>query len=59
MKTWCEEEGFVCIDPFDTIMNVLNEVDTSVYMWNEYHPNAPEGIGLYSYAVLQEANRVS
>ncbi len=57
MKEWCDDHGYICIDPFDTIMTVLSEVDTSVYMYNDYHPNAPEGIGLYSYAVLQGANR--
>lgn len=57
MKAWCDGESRICIDPFDTIMTVLNEVDVSVYMYNDYHPNAPEGIGLYSYAVMQAANR--
>ncbi len=59
MKAWCDGESRICIDPFDTIMSVLNEVDVSVYMYNDYHPNAPEGIGLYSYAVMQAANRAS
>ncbi len=59
MAEWCREEGFVCIDPFDTILQVLLESDPSVYMWNDYHPNAPQGIGLYSYAVMQESNITS
>ncbi len=57
MAEWCSNEGFVCIDPFDTILEVLNNSDPSIYMWNDYHPNAPEGIGLYSYAVMQASNR--
>ena len=54
MVEWCDGEHTICIDPNDTIMNVLEDVDTSVYMWNDYHPNAPEGVGLYSYAVIQQ-----
>ena len=54
MSEWCDGEHRICIDPYDTIMNVLGEVDTSVYMWNDYHPDAPEGVGLYSYAVIQQ-----
>lgn len=54
MIEWCDGEQRICIDPNDTIMDVLEEVDTSVYMWNDYHPDAPEGVGLYSYAVIQQ-----
>ena len=55
MIEWCaEDDRRICIDPNDTIMSVLEDVDTSVYMWNDYHPDAPEGIGLYSYAVIQQ-----
>ena len=56
MVTFCnEEENRILIDPYETIMNVLSESDPSVYMWNDYHPNAPQGIELYSYAVLKSA----
>ena len=54
MIAWCDGEERICIDPYDTIMDVLGEVDTEVYMWNDYHPDAPEGVGLYSYAVIQQ-----
>lgn len=54
MSEWCDNERRICIDPNDTIMEVLGEVDTSVYMWNDFHPDAPEGVGLYSYAVIQQ-----
>jgi hypothetical protein len=57
MKDWCGlDEHRYFIDPSETILSVLSEVDTSVYMWNDYHPNAPEGVNLYSYAVLQQAS---
>ena len=48
----CNGEDIIFIDPTETILNVLNSSDPSVYMWNEYHPSTPEGIDLYSYAVL-------
>lgn len=54
MCEWCDGEQRICIDPNDTIMRVLEEVDTSVYLWNDFHPDAPEGVGLYSYAVIQQ-----
>lgn len=56
LTAWCDGEERICIDPFDTIMSTLEVVDTSVYMWNDFHPNAPEGVGLYSYAVLHCAD---
>ena len=56
MATFCSEaDNRILIDPYDTIMNVLSESDPSVYMWNDYHPNAPQGVELYSYAVLKSA----
>ena len=52
---WCRsDDRRICIDPNDTIMSVLEDVDTSVYMWNDFHPDEPEGVGLYSYAVIQQ-----
>lgn len=56
MREWCDGNERIFIDPSDTILDVLSEVDTDVYMWNDYHPDAPEGVNLYSYAVLQQAS---
>ena len=58
MESWCNDEGWYFMDPSDIILDVLEEVDTSVYMWNEYHPDQPEGIGLYSYAVMLSASQM-
>lgn len=55
LREWCDGEQRIMIDPCDTIMETLAEVDTSVYMWNDFHPDTPEGINLYSYAVLVNA----
>ena len=56
MADYCSEaEERILIDPADTIMSVLEESDPSIYMYNDYHPNAPQGVGLYSYAVLRSA----
>lgn len=56
MRQWCDGQQRIFIDPSDIILDVLSEVDTEVYMWNDYHPDAPEGVNLYSYAVLQQAS---
>ena len=55
MRVWCDEEGWYFMDPSFIILDVLDDVDTSVYMWNDYHPDEPEGVGLYSYAVMLSA----
>ena len=54
LKNWCNGEDRICIDPYNTIMDVLENSDTDAYMWNEYHPNSTRGVNLYSYAVLQQ-----
>jgi len=53
LAKWCERSGFVCIDPHPYVSSVLKEKGESVFMLNDLHPNAPQGIGLYSYAVLK------
>jgi lysophospholipase L1-like esterase len=53
LAKWCERSGVVCIDPHPYISSVLKEKGESVFMRNDLHPNSPQGIGLYSYAVLK------
>ena len=36
------------------IMEILDSEGTSKYMFNDFHPNTPDGVGLFSYAVLQQ-----
>ena len=50
---WGENANCICIDPEPYIASVLNEESHSKYMQNAFHPNAPEGVGLFSYAVLK------
>lgn len=56
LYAWCDGEERICIDPGSTILDVLEDVDVSVYMWNDYHPDTPQGVNLYSYAVLRPAS---
>ena len=41
------------IDPNPIIQSKLSEEGVDKYMYNENHPNSPQGIGLFSYAVLK------
>ena len=38
---------------------VCEDEGESKYMYNDFHPNAPDGIGLYCYAVLTDAHNRS
>jgi lysophospholipase L1-like esterase len=51
---WCDGTDRIVIDPYPVIMEVLYSEGTSKYMLNDFHPNTPDGIGLFSYAVLQQ-----
>ena len=53
LKEWCSRTEYICIDPDPVIRSVLENEDYKKYMYNEFHPNAPEGVGLFSYAVLK------
>jgi len=49
----CEDEvGLLFIDPTDKITSVLNTQITNKYLVDYIHPNAADGIILYSQAVL-------
>lgn len=51
---WCNGSDRIAIDPYEPIMEVLNSEGTSRYMANDFHPNEPDGVGLFSYAVLEQ-----
>ena len=53
LKVWCSESDAIYLDPKDTILSVMNKDGISKYTQDGLHPNAPEGVGLYSYAVLK------
>lgn len=53
LKEWCRRTDHICIDPDLVIRTILENDDYRKYMYNEFHPNEPEGVGLFSYAVLK------
>ena len=57
LSEWCGKTSFRYIDPDPVIMSVLSEGDPYKYLYNNFHPNAPAGIGLYSYAVLKASSQ--
>ena len=56
MESYCGNSDCIYIDADRVISSVLNKEGTGKYMYNEFHPNAPDGIGLFSYAVLKAAH---
>jgi len=56
LKDLCAEKGFGYMDPEPIVVSVLNAEGTDKYMFNNFHPNASKGVGLYSYAVLKSAH---
>ena len=55
LDKWCDEQGMEFIDPKEPIEAAFEKDTPRPYMVDYLHPNAKEGIGLYSYAVLKEA----
>lgn len=49
----CDEKGYICINPDPVLTSVLKDTGIKDYMKDNVHPNAPNGVGLYSYAVLK------
>ncbi len=52
----CIAKGYRYINPDPVIQSVIEDEGASKYMYNDFHPNAPDGIGLYCYAVLIDAH---
>lgn len=52
----CIAKGYRYINPDPVIQSVIEDEGASKYMYNDFHPNAPDGIGLYCYAVLMDAH---
>lgn len=55
----CIAKGYRYINPDPVIQSVIEDEGASKYMYNDFHPNAPDGIGLYCYAVLLDAHKRS
>ena len=50
---WCEETGYSFINPDPVIVSVLGKEGSERFMLNEFHPGVPDGVALFSYAVLK------
>ncbi len=55
LKDMCAGSGYQYINPDPVITSVIYAEGYDKYMYNDFHPNASEGVGLYSYAVLKAA----
>lgn len=55
LKDMCTGSGFQYINPDPVITSVIYTEGYDKYMYNDFHPNASDGVGLYCYAVLKEA----
>lgn len=53
LNDWCGKNNCICINPEPVLKSILNNENRDKYMNNYLHPNSPEGICLYSYAVLK------
>ena len=56
LKDMCQGSGYQYINPDPIITEVIYSEGYDRYMHNDFHPNAPDGVGLYSYAVLKSAH---
>ena len=56
LKDMCHGSGYQYINPDPIITEVIYSEGYDRYMHNDFHPNAPDGVGLYSYAVLKSAH---
>lgn len=55
----CIAKGYGYINPDPVIQSVIADEGSAKYMFNDFHPNAPVGVGLFSYAVLKDAHERS
>lgn len=55
LKDMCAVSGYQYINPDPVITSVIYTEGYDKYMYNDFHPNASDGVGLYSYAVLKAA----
>jgi hypothetical protein len=52
-REWCNGNDSVYIDPLPAMLSVMDEEGATRFMFNGCHPTAPDGVGLYSYGVLE------
>ena len=56
LEETCKTNSYRYINPDPIIQSVFAKEGSSKYMYNDFHPNAPKGVGLFSYAVLKDAH---
>ena len=56
LEGWYKDTDYHYINPNTIILSVIASEGPVKYMYNDFHPNAPRGVGLFSYAVLQDAH---
>ena len=55
LEDWCSKNGYNFIDPVPVLEQIINDENKDKYYVDYLHPNSPDGIGLYTYAVLKAA----
>lgn len=53
LKSYCEDKGYLYLDPTPAIRRLLSVEVTSDYLIDHIHPNSGKGIDLFSRAVLE------
>ena len=53
LEEWCGKSNCIYVNPVPVLASVLDDEDRGKYMIDGFHPNSPNGVGLYSYAVLK------
>lgn len=53
LEVWCGTNDCIYVDPVPVLSSLLGNENRGKYMIDGVHPNTPDGIGLYSYAVLK------
>ena len=53
---WCKRTEYRFINPAPIITEAFAKEGAAKFMYNNFHPKAPEGIELFSYAVLKSAH---
>lgn len=53
LEEWCSQTDYRYINPDPVIQDAFAKEGAAKFMYNLFHPKAPEGIELFSYAVLK------
>jgi len=56
LENYCNDKNILFVNPYNNISNVLNKEIPSKYLIDYIHPNAHDGISLYSKSVVSDLN---